>query len=81
MHCIPTGAGNLVAAQVASAMVEALANFSIDNPAFLKTVHIVIFQSTMMSDFEDAMKKFKKISRNPGKHKTGFKCVKILNVK
>ncbi|XP_026783862.3 protein mono-ADP-ribosyltransferase PARP14 isoform X1 [Pangasianodon hypophthalmus] len=60
-----TGAGNLAAAQVANAMMDALANISIDSPVFLKTVHIVIFQSTMLSDFEDAMKKFKRISRKP----------------
>ncbi|KAF4086741.1 hypothetical protein AMELA_G00087870 [Ameiurus melas] len=60
-----TGAGNLAAAQVANAMMDALANFSIDSPVFLKTVQIVIFQSAMLSDFEDAMKKFKKISPKP----------------
>lgn len=59
----PPGAGNLAAAQVANAMMDALANFSVDSPVFLKTVHIVIYQSTMLSNFEDAMKKFKRISR------------------
>ncbi|KAI5107530.1 poly [ADP-ribose] polymerase 14 isoform X2 [Silurus meridionalis] len=64
-----TGAGNLAAGRVANAMMDALANFSIDVPLFLKTVHIVIFQSAMFSDFEDSMKKFKRISQNrsPGK--------------
>ncbi|KAM9486658.1 protein mono-ADP-ribosyltransferase PARP14 isoform 1-T1 [Clarias gariepinus] len=60
-----TGAGNLAAAQVAKAMMDAVANFVIDSPAFLKTVQIVIFQSTMLSEFEEAMKKFKKTSRTP----------------
>ncbi|XP_053482454.1 protein mono-ADP-ribosyltransferase PARP14 isoform X3 [Ictalurus furcatus] len=60
-----TGVGNLAAAQVANAMMDALANFAIDLPVFLKTVQIVIFQSTMLSDFEDAMKKFKRISPKP----------------
>lgn len=63
--CFPTGVGNLAAAQVANAMMDALANFAIDLPVFLKTVQIVIFQSTMLSDFEDAMKKFKRISPKP----------------
>ncbi|XP_058248540.1 protein mono-ADP-ribosyltransferase PARP14 isoform X2 [Hemibagrus wyckioides] len=60
-----TGAGNLAAATVANAMMDAVANFSMNTPAFLKTVHIVIFQHTMVSDFEDAMMKFKRISRKP----------------
>lgn len=74
MHRVPPGAGNLAAAQVANAMMDVLANFAVDSPVFLKTVHIVIFQSTMMSDFEDAMKKFKRISRQPssGKLWTGY---------
>ncbi|XP_060785283.1 protein mono-ADP-ribosyltransferase PARP14 isoform X3 [Neoarius graeffei] len=58
-----TGAGNLAAAQVATAMMEALGIFSLSSPVFLKTVHIVIYQSAILSDFEDAMKKFKRISR------------------
>ncbi|KAK3568819.1 hypothetical protein QTP86_017386 [Hemibagrus guttatus] len=60
-----TGAGNLAAATVANAMIDAVANFSIDAAVFLKTVHIVIFQHTMVSDFEDAIMKFKRISRKP----------------
>ncbi|XP_036426953.1 protein mono-ADP-ribosyltransferase PARP14 isoform X2 [Colossoma macropomum] len=60
-----TGAGNLAAAQVAKAMIDALANFSIDSPAFLKSVHIVIFQPKMLAEFEDTLKKFKKISPKP----------------
>ncbi|KAL7881372.1 hypothetical protein AOLI_G00082200 [Acnodon oligacanthus] len=57
-----TGAGNLAAAQVAKAMIDAVSNFSIDSPAFLKSVHIVIFQPKMLPDFEDGLKRFKKIS-------------------
>ncbi|KAF5890242.1 poly [ADP-ribose] polymerase 14-like, partial [Clarias magur] len=60
-----TGAGNLAAAQVAKAMMDALANFTIDSPTFLKNVQIVIFQSTMLSDFEQAMKKLKRNSQTP----------------
>ncbi|KAK1797640.1 hypothetical protein P4O66_008005, partial [Electrophorus voltai] len=57
-----TGAGNLAASQVANAMIDAVANFSIDSPIFLKSVHIVIFQQKMLQDFQEALKKFKKIS-------------------
>ncbi|KAI5628569.1 poly [ADP-ribose] polymerase 14 isoform X2 [Silurus asotus] len=59
-----TGAGNLAAGRVANAMMDAVANFSNDVPLFLKTVHIVIFQSAMFSDFEDSIKKYKRISQN-----------------
>ncbi|TSM60544.1 Poly [ADP-ribose] polymerase 14 [Bagarius yarrelli] len=54
-----TGAGHLTASSVANAMMDALAIFSIDSPVYLKTVHIVIFQSVMLPDFEGALKKFK----------------------
>ncbi|KAI4880408.1 hypothetical protein NFI96_019082 [Prochilodus magdalenae] len=57
-----TGAGNLAAAQVAKAMFDALKTFSNETPAFLKTTHIVIFQQKMLTDFEDALKKSKRIS-------------------
>ncbi|XP_007232471.3 protein mono-ADP-ribosyltransferase PARP14-like isoform X2 [Astyanax mexicanus] len=60
-----TGAGNLAAGQVAKAMLDSVANFAIDSPAFLKTVHIVIFQAKMLPDFEGALKTFKKISPKP----------------
>ncbi|KAK2850446.1 hypothetical protein Q7C36_009229 [Tachysurus vachellii] len=60
-----TGAGNLVAANVANAMLDAVANFSIDSPVCLKTVHIVIFQPTMVSHFENALMTFKRIPRKP----------------
>lgn len=57
-----TGAGNLAATQVANAMTEALADFVKDSPQHLKRVQIVIFQSKMLPDFQEAIKKFKKIS-------------------
>lgn len=60
-----TGAGNLAATCVANAMMDALTNFSIDSPVYLNTVHIVIFQSKMLSDFEGAVKKFKRIPGKP----------------
>uniref|UniRef100_A0A8B9GW05 WWE domain-containing protein n=1 Tax=Astyanax mexicanus TaxID=7994 RepID=A0A8B9GW05_ASTMX len=60
-----TGAGNLAAGQVAKAMLDSVANFAIDSPAFLKTIHIVIFQAKMLPDFEGALKTFKKISPKP----------------
>ncbi|XP_030643397.1 protein mono-ADP-ribosyltransferase PARP14 [Chanos chanos] len=67
-----TGAGNLAAAAVARAMIDAIANFSIDSPKSLNNVHIVIFQANMRCDFEDALKKFKRIIPKPsiaGAHK------------
>ncbi|XP_059356739.1 protein mono-ADP-ribosyltransferase PARP14-like [Carassius carassius] len=59
-----TGAGNLAAAGVANAMTEALTNFMKDSPKHLKRVHIVIFQAKLLPDFQEAVKKCKKISRN-----------------
>ncbi|XP_051998490.1 LOW QUALITY PROTEIN: protein mono-ADP-ribosyltransferase PARP14-like [Xyrauchen texanus] len=59
-----TGAGNLAAAQVANAMIEALTKFVKDSPKHLKRVNIVIFQTKMLPDFQEALKKFKKISLN-----------------
>ncbi|XP_042611132.1 protein mono-ADP-ribosyltransferase PARP14-like isoform X1 [Cyprinus carpio] len=59
-----TGAGNLAAAGVANAMTEALSNFIKDSPKHLKRVHIVIFQAKLLPDFQEAVKKCKKISRN-----------------
>lgn len=43
-------------------MTEALADFVKESPQHLKRVHIVIFQSNMLPDFQDAIKKLKKIS-------------------
>ncbi|RXN38720.1 poly [ADP-ribose] polymerase 14-like protein [Labeo rohita] len=59
-----TGAGNLAAAGVANAMTEALTDFVKDSPKHLKRVHIVIFQTKLLPDFQEAVKKCKKISRN-----------------
>ncbi|XP_028846983.1 protein mono-ADP-ribosyltransferase PARP14 isoform X2 [Denticeps clupeoides] len=59
-----TGAGNLGAAQVAQAMIDAISNFVVDCPKSVTLVHIVIFQSKMMADFEGAIKNFKKITTN-----------------
>ncbi|XP_062390721.1 protein mono-ADP-ribosyltransferase PARP14 [Sardina pilchardus] len=57
-----TGAGNLGAAQVARAMIDAVSNFAIDRPKALKAVHIVVFQTKMLPDFVEALKKFKKVT-------------------
>ncbi|XP_073701331.1 protein mono-ADP-ribosyltransferase PARP14 [Garra rufa] len=59
-----TGAGNLASAGVANAMTEALTDFVKDSPKHLKRVHIVIFQTKLLPDFQEAVKKCKKISRN-----------------
>ncbi|XP_067264755.1 protein mono-ADP-ribosyltransferase PARP14-like [Chanodichthys erythropterus] len=59
-----TGAGNLPATGVANAMTEALMKFVKDSPKHLKRVHIVIFQAKLLPDFQEAVKKCKKISRN-----------------
>ncbi|XP_077071920.1 poly(ADP-ribose) polymerase family member 14-related sequence 3 isoform X2 [Siphateles boraxobius] len=58
-----TGAGNLAASGVANAMTEALMKFVKDSPKHLKVVHIVIFQAKLLPDFQEAVKKCKKISR------------------
>ncbi|XP_076119600.1 protein mono-ADP-ribosyltransferase PARP14 isoform X2 [Alosa pseudoharengus] len=57
-----TGAGNLGAAQVARAMIEAVSNFAVDRPKCLKAVHVVVFQTKMLPDFVEALKKFKKVT-------------------
>uniref|UniRef100_A0A673NGI4 Poly [ADP-ribose] polymerase n=1 Tax=Sinocyclocheilus rhinocerous TaxID=307959 RepID=A0A673NGI4_9TELE len=59
-----TGAGNLAAAGVANAMTEALTNFMKDSPKHMKRVHLVIFQVKLLPDFQEAVKKCKKIFRN-----------------
>lgn len=57
------GAGKLPASQMASAMIDVVSTFAQDKPkSFLATIHIVIFQPKMMSDFEQVMKKFKKVT-------------------
>ncbi|XP_016114535.1 poly [ADP-ribose] polymerase 14-like [Sinocyclocheilus grahami] len=60
----PSGAGNLAAAGVANAMTEALTNFMKDSPKHLKRVHLVIFQAKLLPDFQEAIKKCKKIFQN-----------------
>lgn len=59
---ISLGAGNLGAAQVAHAMIDAVSNFTIDRPKAVNAVHIVIFQPKMLSDFVEALKNLKKIT-------------------
>ncbi|KAI1884919.1 hypothetical protein AGOR_G00214850 [Albula goreensis] len=62
-----TGAGKLGGFEVAGAMIDAVSNFVLDKPkSSLKAIHIVLFQKKMMSDFEQVMKKFKKVTPNPG---------------
>ncbi|XP_035630002.1 uncharacterized protein parp14rs3 isoform X2 [Oncorhynchus keta] len=57
-----TGAGNLGAVQVGNAMISAIADLliSVRTPS-VTTIHIVIFQNKMIKDFEEVMKKFKKV--------------------
>ncbi|XP_024245498.1 uncharacterized protein LOC112225621 isoform X1 [Oncorhynchus tshawytscha] len=57
-----TGAGNLGAVQVGNAMMAAIADLliSVRTPS-VTTIHIVIFQNKMIKDFEEVMKKFKKV--------------------
>ncbi|XP_036401797.1 protein mono-ADP-ribosyltransferase PARP14 [Megalops cyprinoides] len=62
-----TGAGNVAASQVANAMIYAIGTFLLDNQnPSVTTINIVIFQPKMMSDFEQVMKKFKKVTPKPG---------------
>ncbi|CDQ69550.1 unnamed protein product [Oncorhynchus mykiss] len=58
-----TGAGNLGAVQVGNAMIAAIADLliSVRTPS-VTTIHIVIFQNKMIKDFEEVMKKFKKVT-------------------
>ncbi|XP_031657998.1 uncharacterized protein LOC109867464 [Oncorhynchus kisutch] len=58
-----TGAGNLGAVEVGNAMLHAITELqkTIGNPS-VKTIHIVIFQTKMMKDFDEVMKKFKKVT-------------------
>uniref|UniRef100_A0A8C4SF24 Poly [ADP-ribose] polymerase n=1 Tax=Erpetoichthys calabaricus TaxID=27687 RepID=A0A8C4SF24_ERPCA len=57
-----TGAGNLLASDVATAMIDAIRNYNTchKNPS-VSLVRVVIFQQKMMLDFEAAVKKFKRI--------------------
>ncbi|XP_033862092.3 protein mono-ADP-ribosyltransferase PARP14-like [Acipenser ruthenus] len=58
-----TGAGNLSASQVATAMVDAVSSYVIDHvKPSLSVVRIVIFQQNMMLEFEKSLEKFKKVT-------------------
>lgn len=61
--CSCTGAGNLGAVEVGNAMLHAITELqkTIGTPS-VKTIHIVIFQTKMMKDFDEVMKKFKKLT-------------------
>ncbi|KAL0963918.1 hypothetical protein UPYG_G00315340 [Umbra pygmaea] len=61
-----TGAGNLGAVQVGNAMMAAITDLviTIRSPS-IKTIHIVIFQAKMMKDFEEVLKRFKKVTPKP----------------
>ncbi|XP_034142622.1 protein mono-ADP-ribosyltransferase PARP14 isoform X2 [Esox lucius] len=61
-----TGAGNLGAAQVGEAMMAAVYDLllTIRTPS-VKTIHIVVFQTKMMKDFEDILSKIKKVKPKP----------------
>lgn len=50
------------AVQVGNAMIAAIADLliSVRTPS-VTTIHIVIFQNKMIKDFEEVMKKFKKV--------------------
>lgn len=51
------------AVEVGNAMLHAITELqkTIGNPS-VKTIHIVIFQTKMMKDFDEVMKKFKKVT-------------------
>ncbi|MGH0151153.1 UNVERIFIED_CONTAM: hypothetical protein FKN15_042096 [Acipenser sinensis] len=60
---IGTGAGNLSASQVATAMLDAVSSYAIDHvKPSLSVVRIVIFQQNMMLEFEKSLEKFKKVT-------------------
>ncbi|KAK6310022.1 hypothetical protein J4Q44_G00199030 [Coregonus suidteri] len=65
-----TGAGNLGAMAVGNAMLDAITELqkTIRTPS-VKTIHIVIFQTKMMKDFDEVMKKFKKVTPKPAAKK------------
>ncbi|XP_041724440.2 protein mono-ADP-ribosyltransferase PARP14 [Coregonus clupeaformis] len=66
-----TGAGNLGAVQVGNAMIAAIADLliSIKTPS-VTMIQIVIFQAKMINDFEEVMKKFKKVIPKPADKKS-----------
>ncbi|XP_041120245.1 protein mono-ADP-ribosyltransferase PARP14 [Polyodon spathula] len=58
-----TGAGNLSASEVATAMVSAVSSHVSDHAKpSLSAVRIVIFQQNMMLEFEKSLAKFKKVT-------------------
>ncbi|MGH0128784.1 UNVERIFIED_CONTAM: hypothetical protein FKN15_046596 [Acipenser sinensis] len=60
---LTSGAGNLSASQVATAMVDAVSSYVIDHvKPSLSVVRIVIFQQNMMLEFEKSLEKFKKVT-------------------
>ena len=65
-----TGAGSLGALQVGNAMMAAVEEHTKSTKTTtLKTIHFVIFQAKMLPDFEEVMKRFKKVTpKKPGKH-------------
>uniref|UniRef100_W5M0F0 Poly [ADP-ribose] polymerase n=1 Tax=Lepisosteus oculatus TaxID=7918 RepID=W5M0F0_LEPOC len=64
-----TGAGNLGAAQVASAMIDAVGLFALEHyKPSLNVIRLVIFQPGMMPEFEQVMKRFKKVTPQPKQH-------------
>ncbi|MBN3324776.1 PAR14 polymerase, partial [Atractosteus spatula] len=61
-----TGAGNLGAAQVAAAMIDAVGLFALEHyKPSLNVIRLVIFQPRMMPEFEQVMKRFKKVTPQP----------------
>ena len=71
MLFFPTGAGDLGAKQVGNAMMAAVEEHIKSTKTTLKTVHIVMFQAKMIQDFEEVLKKYKKVTpKKSGKHKT-----------
>ncbi|KAM4609213.1 protein mono-ADP-ribosyltransferase PARP14 [Polymixia lowei] len=62
-----TGAGNLGALQVGNAMITAIEELLIFNQKrpSLTTIHIVIFQTNMMQQFQEVIKRFKNPTPRP----------------
>uniref|UniRef100_UPI003AADD9EC uncharacterized protein parp14rs3 isoform X1 n=1 Tax=Centroberyx gerrardi TaxID=166262 RepID=UPI003AADD9EC len=75
-----TGAGSLWAFQVGNAMLTAIEDHikTMKAPS-LTSIHIVIFQSKMMKDFHDVMKKFKTVTPKPAAAKKIFKTPRKTN--
>ena len=54
---VGTANSNLSVPEAAEQMCKAVHNFNSKSLKFVKEVHVVIFQQTMMSDYIDAIKK------------------------